>query len=116
MESLGAILGCLETKLGRLGVAFGALRLIGFDLSYVGRRKGAQRDAFGKPKWSQNRSENDSKSKSIFKSEKNTLQIILEPSWLDLGPSRLGLGPSWGDLGSAGGAKNAVFPNAFHYF
>ena len=50
-------------------------------------------------------------SKSIPKrlaieSEINTLQIVLEPSWLDLVPSRPGLGPSWGDFGPAGEAEN----------
>ena len=54
-----------------------------------GREKGAQREVFGEPKWSQNRSQNDTKSKSIFKSEKVRLEdrlgTLLERSWAFLG-------------------------------
>ena len=51
---------------GDLGATFKAVRfrivfLIDFEC-----QKGAQREAFGEPEWSQNRPQNDSKSKSIF--------------------------------------------------
>ena len=44
---------------------------------------------------SQNRSENDTKSKRKFKRPKHRSKTILDPSWGDLGPSWV---PSWADL------------------
>ena len=69
---------------GDLGATFKAVRFrIDFLIDFE-RQKGAKREAFGEPKWRQNRSQNDSKSKSMFKSEKNTLQDrlgnVLRPS------------------------------------
>ena len=57
----------------------------------LGREKGAKREAFGEPKWSQNRSPKRFKIEVDFQGRKNTLQdrlgTVLEPSWADLGPS-----------------------------
>ena len=91
----GGVRGASWERLGRswgdLGATFKAVRFRIVFLIDFERQKGAQREAFGEPKWSQNRSQNNSKSKSIFKSDKNTLQdrlgTVLEPSWVDLGPS-----------------------------
>ena len=65
---------------GDLGATFKAVRfrtdfLIDFEC-----QKGAQREAFGQPKWGQNRSQNESKSKSIFKSEKTVFKTVLGAS------------------------------------
>ena len=57
------------------------------------RQKGAKREAFGEAKSSQNQSQNDPKSKSIFKSEKTVFKTVLGASWGDLGAF---LGPSRG--------------------
>ena len=79
----GGVRGASWEGLGRswgdLGATFKAVRfridfLIDFEL-----QKGAKREAFGEPKWSQNRSQNDSKLKTIFESEKNALQDALGP-------------------------------------
>ena len=80
LEPLGAILGRLGAKLGGLGATFGALRFFMIFLSDFGSKKRAQREAFGEPKWSQNRFQNESKSKSIFKSEKTLFKTVLGAS------------------------------------
>ena len=116
----GGVRGASWERLGRswgdLGATFKAVRFRIVFLIDFERQKGAQREAFGEPKWSQNRSQNNSKSKSIFKSEKNTLQdrlgAVLGRSWAIL----TGLGPSWGDLEPAGEAKFVDFPQVFQYF
>ena len=65
---------------GDLGATFKAVRFrIDFLIDFE-RQKGAKREAFGEPKWSQNRSQNDSKSKSIFKSEKTLFKTVLGAS------------------------------------
>ena len=83
LELSGGVRGASWEGLGRswgdLGATFKAVRfridfLIDFEL-----QKGAKREAFGEPKWSQNRSQNHSKSKTIFESEKNALQDALGP-------------------------------------
>ena len=77
----GGVRGASWEGLGRswgdLGATFKAVRfridlLIDFE-----RQKGAKREAFGEAKWTQNRPQNDTKSKSIFKSEKNWFRIRL---------------------------------------
>ena len=77
-EGLGRSWGDLGATLE--AVRFRIVFLIDFE-----RQKGAQREAFGEPKWSQNRSQNNSKSKSIFKSEKIPFKTVLGPSWSRLG-------------------------------
>ena len=77
----GGVRGASWEGLGRswsdLGAIFKAVRFrIDFLIDFE-RQKGAQREAFGEPKWSQNRSRNDSKSKSIFKSEKTLFKTVL---------------------------------------
>ena len=79
----GGVRGASWEGLGRswgdLGATFKAVRFrIDFLIDFE-RQKGAKREAFGEPKWSQNRSQNDSKSKTIFESEKNALQDALGP-------------------------------------
>ena len=83
LELSGGVPGASWEGLGRswgdLGATFEAVRyridfLIDFEL-----QKGTKRKAFGEPKWSQNRSQNDSKSKTIFESEKHALQDALGP-------------------------------------
>ena len=59
LEPLGAILGRLGTKLSGLGATFGAFRFLMFFWSDFGSKKGAQREAFGEPKRSKNRSKNE---------------------------------------------------------
>ena len=84
LGSLEAILGALEGILGGLGGLLGSswvvlgwscgglgrscgdlkatLRAVQFLIVFLidfGRQKGAQREAFGEPKWHQNRSQND---------------------------------------------------------
>ena len=85
----GGVRGASWEGLGRswgdLGATFKAVRFrIDFLIDFE-RQKGAKREAFGEPKWSQNRSQNDSKSKSIFKSEKIPFKTVLGPSWSRLG-------------------------------
>ena len=92
----GGVRGASWEGLGRswgdLGATFKAVRFrIDFLIDFE-RQKGAKRDAFGEPKWSQNRSQNDSKSKSIFKSEKTLFKTVLEPPWAHLAPFWV---PSW---------------------
>ena len=87
----GGVRGASWEGLGRswgdLGATLEAVRFRIVFLIDFERQKGAQREAFWEPKWSQNRSQKDSKSKSIFKSEKIPFKTVLEPSWADLGPS-----------------------------
>ena len=65
---------------GDLGATFKAVRFrIDFLIDFE-RQKGAKREAFGEAKWSQNRSQNDPKSKSIFKSEKTLFKTVLGAS------------------------------------
>ena len=60
---------------GVLGATLKAVRFrIDFLIDFE-RQKGAKREAFGEAKWSQNRSQNDFKSKSIFKSEKEPWRV-----------------------------------------
>ena len=77
----GGVRGASWEGLGRswgdLGATFKAVRFrIDFLIDFE-RQKGAKREAFGEPKWRQNRSQNDSKSKSIFKSEKTLFKTVL---------------------------------------
>ena len=85
----GALGGASWEGLGRswgdLGATLEAVRFRIVFLIDFERQKGAQREAFGEPKWSQNRSQNNSKSKSIFKSEKIPFKTVLGPSWSRLG-------------------------------
>ena len=67
-------LGC---SWGDLAATFKAVRfrinlLIDFE-----RQKGAKREAFWEPTWSQTRSQNESKSKSIFNSEQIPFKTVL---------------------------------------
>ena len=80
----GGVRGASWEGLGRswgvLGATFKAVRFrIDFLIDFE-RQKGAKREAFGEPKWSQNRSKNDSKLKSIFKSEKTLFKTVLGAS------------------------------------
>ena len=77
-EPIGAILGRPGAKLRGLGATFGALGLLMIWGSDLGSRKGAQREAFGEPKRSKNRSENEMQ----IEERKSHL---LESSWCDLG-------------------------------
>ncbi len=77
----GGVRGASWEGLGRswgdLGATFKAVRFrIDFLIDFE-RQKGAKREAFGEPKWRQNRLQNDSKSKSIFKSEKTLFKTVL---------------------------------------
>ena len=82
----GASWDGLGRSWGDLGATFGAVRFrIDFLIDFE-RQKGAQREAFGEPKWSQNRSQNDSKSKSIFKNEKTLFKTVLGAPWGHLDP------------------------------
>ena len=80
----GGVRGASWEGLGRswgdLGATLEAVRFRIVFLIDFERQKGAQREAFGEPKWSQNRSQNDSKSKSIFKSEKTLFKTVLGAS------------------------------------
>ena len=65
---------------GDLGATFQAVRFrISFLIDFE-RQKGAKRDAFWEQKWSQIRSLNESKSKSIFKSEQIPFKTVLGAS------------------------------------
>ena len=77
----GGVRGASWEGLGRswgdLGATFKAVRFrIDFLIDFE-RQKGAKREAFGEPKWRQNRLQNDAKSKSIFNSEKNWFRVRL---------------------------------------
>ena len=100
----GGLRGASWEGLGRswgdLGVTLEAVRLRIVFLIDFERQKGAQREAFWEPKWSQNLSENDSKSKSIFKSENIPSRTVLETSWSRLGPIWGHLDRAWGHLGA----------------
>ena len=100
----GGVRGASWEGLGRswgdLGVTLEAVRLRIVFLIDFERQKGAQREAFWEPKWSQNLSENDSKSKSIFKSEHIPFKTVLEPSSSRLGPILGHLDWAWGHLGA----------------
>ena len=96
LGGLGAVLGGLGALLGAswgglrrswddLGATF---RTVQFPIDFwidFGRQEGPPREAFWDPKWSQNRSQNDSKSKLIFKSEQIPFKTVLGPSWSRLG-------------------------------
>ena len=102
--SPGRVRGASWEGLGRswgdLGATFKAVRFRIVFLIDFERQKGAQREAFWEPKWSQNRSQNDSKSKSIFKSEKIPFKAVLGPSWSRLGSILGHLDRAWGHLGA----------------
>ena len=71
---------------GVLGATFKAVRFrIDFLIDFE-RQKGAKREAFGEPKWSQNQSQNDSNSKSISKNEKTLFKTVLGAPWGHLDP------------------------------
>ena len=112
-EGLGRSWGDLGATLE--AVRFRIVFLIDFE-----RQKGAQREAFWEPKWSQNRSENDPKSKSIFKSEKIPFKTVLETSWSRLGPIWGHLDRAWGHLGAIlgrlGEPKTLIFLMFFNVF
>ena len=80
-------------------------------------QKGAKREAFGEPKRGQNRPQNETKSKSMFKSEQIHFKTVLEPSWSRLGPILGHLGRTWGHLGAILGRleepKSVVFLRIF---
>ena len=80
----GGVRGASWEGLGRswgdLEATFKAVRFWIDFLINVERQKGAKREAFGDPKWSQNQSKNDSKLKSIFKSEKTLFKTVLGAS------------------------------------
>ena len=63
LGALGALLGGSWEGLGRscgdLKATVGAVKLLIVFLIDFGRQKGAQREAFGGPKWDQNRSQNE---------------------------------------------------------
>ena len=80
-EVWGASWEGLGRSWGDLGATFKAVRFRIYFLIDFERQKGAKREAFGEPKWSQNRSQNDSKSKSIFKSEKTLFKTVLGAPW-----------------------------------
>ena len=77
----GGVRGASWEGLGRswgdLGATFKAVRFRIVFLIDFERQKGTKREAFGEARWSQNRSQNDAKSKSIFKSEKTFFRIVL---------------------------------------
>ena len=102
--SPGGVRGASWEGLGRswgvLGATFKAVRFrIDFLIDFE-RQKGAKREAFGEPKWSQNRSQNESKLKSIFKSEQIPFKNVLETSWGRLGPILGHLDRARGHLGA----------------
>ena len=111
---------CLGRSWGDLGATFKAVRFRIVFLIDFERQKGAQREAFGEPKWSQNRSQNNSKSKSIFKSEKIPFKTVLGPSWSRLGSILGHLDRDWGDLGAIlgrlGEPKPLIFLRIFTIF
>ena len=120
----GGVRGASWERLGRswgdLGATFKAVRFRIVFLIDFERQKGAQREAFGEPKWSQNRSQNNSKSKSIFKSEKIPFKTVLGPSWSRLGSILGHLDRDWGDLGAIlgrlGEPKPLIFLRIFTIF
>ena len=72
---------------GFLGATFKPVRFrIDFLIDFE-RQKGAKKEAFGEPKWSQNQS----KTRSKFKSEKVGLGNDLGRSWVILGGCRRGI-------------------------
>ena len=85
-EVRGASWEGLGRSWGDLGATLEAVRFRIVFLIDFERQKGAQREAFGEPKWSQNRSQNDSKSKSIFKNEKTLFKTVLGAPWGHLDP------------------------------
>ena len=120
----GVVRGASWEGLGRswgdLGATFKAVRFRIVFLIDFERQKGAQREAFWEPKWSQHRSQNNSKSESIFKSEKIPFKIVLGPSWSRLGPILGHLDRAWGDLGAIlgrlGEPKTLIFLRFFNVF
>ena len=91
----GGVRGASWEGLGRswgdLGATFKAVRFQIVFLIDFERQKGAQREAFGEPKWSQNQSKNNAKSKSIFKSEKVASCKRFEPILGRFGGCRRGI-------------------------
>ena len=79
-EGLGASWEGLGRSWSDLGATFKAVRFRIYFFIDFERRKGAKREAFGEPKWRLNRSQNDSKSKSIFKSETTLFKTVLGAS------------------------------------
>ena len=93
-EPLGVPWGVLKAPGGALGASWGALGSIFFGDEILivfwidfGTEKGAQREAFWKPKWHQNRSKNE------FENEANK-KTLLGASWVDFGSL---WGASWGE-------------------
>ena len=120
----GGVRGASWEGLGRswgdLGATFKAVRFrIDFLIDFE-RQKGAKREAFWEPRWSQNRSENDSKSKAICKSEQIPFKTVLETSWSRLGPILGHLDRAWGHLGAIlgglGEQKPLIFLRIFTIF
>jgi len=58
------------------------------------------------PKIDQNRTQNESKMKTIFKSEKIVFKSLLEPSWADLGAF---WEASWGSQNRCGIGRRSVW-------
>ena len=80
----GGVRGASWESLGRswgdLGATSKAVRFrINFLIEFE-RQKGTKREAFGEPKWKQSRSQSDTKSKSIFKTEKTLFKTVLGAS------------------------------------
>ena len=120
----GGVRGASWEGLGRswgdLGATFTTVQFRIVFLIDFERQKGAKREAFWEPKWSQNRSQNDSKSKSIFKTEKIPFKIVLESSWSRLGLILGHLDRPWGHLGAIlgrlGEPKTLIFLRFFNVF
>ena len=82
------------------------------------RQEGAKMKAFGggqrERKLIPKRFPNDTKSKSIFKSEQIPFKTVLETSWSRLGPILGHLDRAWGHLGAIlgglGEQKPLIFP------
>ena len=79
-QGLGASWEGLGRSWSDLGATFKAVRFRINFLIELERQKGAKSEAFGEPKWRLNRSQNDSKSKWIFKSEKTFFKTVLGAS------------------------------------
>ena len=105
-EGLGRSWGDLGATLE--AVRFRIVFLIDFE-----RQKGAQREAFWEPKWSQNLPKNNAKSTSIFKTEKMPFKTILGLPWSRLGPILGHLDRAWGHLGAILGRLEE--PNSLNF-
>ena len=87
----GGVRGASWEGLGRswgdLGATFKAVRFrIDFLIDFE-RQKGAKREAFLEPKWNQNRIQNETKFKTVFRMKKIVLQNPFGTFWV----------PSWAD-------------------